>query len=214
MAIATFDPPHLLMLLTGPDDSRVDFTTAFLSFNLQSLVSEPSPCGPQHDHNSEMTKALAATATAPAGPVIHTKSQRPPRARGRPRKVKPPPNSKGLPGLPTEIIGRIASFLLPTPIDASYGFAPPTELPYGHKTGIRQATKLYAHGGIPSGVRDVLRLARTCRQCDRAVSLVGGKIGDASGTREKRSAFLRPSTGLSIRADFIAFSTPTYLPRS
>ena len=112
---------------------------------------------------------------------------RPPRrGRGRPRKQLPIPNSKGLPALPPELIGRIATFLLPSPTTPETGFAPPTEHPYGFKKGITQQNKSSRYGGIPSGVRDVLRLAQTCKACDAGVESVVGKIGDGSNGAKKR----------------------------
>lgn len=108
------------------------------------------------------------------------------RPRGRPPRQTPKPNLRGLPALPAEVIGRIASFLIPQHATPEAGFAPPTDLPYGGKHGITQQDKLSAYGGIPSGVRDVLRLSQTCRQCDRGVSLVVGKIGNAATKDKKR----------------------------
>jgi hypothetical protein len=105
---------------------------------------------------------------------------------GRPKKI--PPIKVGLLSLPAEIIGRIASFLLPPTINVEDGFVPPWELPYG---GLRSKTprakiKEYRFGGIPSGVRDVLNLARTCRKCESGVGLVIGKIGDGKSDGKKR----------------------------
>lgn len=110
----------------------------------------------------------------------------PRRGRGRPRKPPPVPNSKGLPSLPPELIGRIASFLIPPRNSVERGFAPPTELPYRSKKGVTQRTRSSPHGAVPSGVRDVLRLSQTCRQCERGVSLVVGKIGNEASTAKKR----------------------------
>jgi len=105
---------------------------------------------------------------------------------GRPKKI--PPIKVGLLSLPAEIIGRIASFLLPPTINVEDGFLPPWELPYGGyrcKTP-RAKIKEYRFGGIPSGVRDVLNLARTCRKCENGVGLVIGKIGDGKSDGKKR----------------------------
>lgn len=120
-----------------------------------------------------------------AGSAI--KSTQPPRrGRGRPRKKLPQPNSKGLPALPPELIGKIASFLIPAPTDPDTGFAPPTEYAYGSKKGITLQPKSSRYGGIPSGIRDVLNFAQTCKACDAGVDSVVGKIGDGSTEARKR----------------------------
>jgi hypothetical protein len=106
----------------------------------------------------------------------------------RPRPKKPLPNSTGLPSLPAEIIGRIASYLLPPSISVEDGFLPPGELPYSEKRKkwVGAKIKRHGYGGVPSGVRDVLNLASTCRQCDKGVSLVIGKTGDGQSDGKKR----------------------------
>ena len=105
---------------------------------------------------------------------------------GRPKKVTPPPT--GLVSLPAEIIGRIATFLLPPVINVEDGFLPPWELPYRapRSKSARAKIQEFKFGGIPSGVRDVLNLARTCRKCDSGVGLVIGKIGDGKSDGKKR----------------------------
>jgi hypothetical protein len=107
---------------------------------------------------------------------------------GRPKKIIPPPKITGLSALPAEIIGRIASFLLPPAINVDDGFLPPWELPYrAARTKSAQAkVKEFRYGGIPSGVRDVLNLARTCKRVDSGVGLVVGKIGDGRTDGNKR----------------------------
>jgi hypothetical protein len=124
--------------------------------------------------------------SAPA--TLEHDAKRPKRKVGRPRKSVPEPNSRGLPSLPPEIIGRIASFLLPPAIDVKHGFLPPGMHPYsGPRTKSVQAKrKEFAYGGIPSGVRDVLSLARTCRRCEQGVSMVIGKTGDGKAEGKKR----------------------------
>jgi hypothetical protein len=51
---------------------------------------------------------------------------------------------------------------------------------------VQAKVKEYRFGGIPSGVRDVLSLARTCRKCESGVGLVIGKIGDGKSDGKKR----------------------------
>lgn len=141
-------------------------------------------------------KAKATTRERPATP---TKTAVPPtkRARtqarpgtgkklGRPKKVVPKP--RGLNSLPPEIIGRIASFLLPSDVNIEDGFLHPWELPYraARTKSAQSKPKEYKFGGIPSGVRDVLNLAMTCKRCDSGVSLVIGKIGDGKSDGKKR----------------------------
>lgn len=111
-----------------------------------------------------------------------------PKVKRRPRTKKRLPNSTGLPSLPAEIIGRIASYLLPPAINTEDGFLPPGELPYSDKRRkwVGAKIKRHAYGGVPSGVRDVLNLALTCKQCDRGVALVVGKVGDGRMDGKKR----------------------------
>ena len=111
-----------------------------------------------------------------------------PKVKRRPRTKKRLPNSTGLPSLPAEIIGRIASYLLPPAINAEDGFLPPGERPYSDKRRkwVGAKVKRHAYGGVPSGVRDVLNLALTCKQCDRGVALVVGKVGDGRTDGKKR----------------------------
>ena len=130
-----------------------------------------------------------ATAKEEKAPVKRPRTQRPGAKKlGRPRKIVPPPNNKGLPALPAEIIGRIASFLLPSDINIQDGFLPPGELPYGgaRSKSVQAKIKEFRYGGIPSGVRDVLNLARTCKRIDNGVGLVIGKIGDGRSDGKKR----------------------------
>lgn len=107
---------------------------------------------------------------------------------GRPKKVVPIRKITGLSSLPAEVIGRIASFLLPPNISVEDGFVAPWELPYGgHRSKSATAKiKEFRCGGIPSGVRDVLNLAVTCKRCDSGVGLVIGKIGDGLSEGKKR----------------------------
>jgi len=51
---------------------------------------------------------------------------------------------------------------------------------------VQAKIKEFKFGGIPSGVRDVLNLARTCRKCESGVGLVIGKIGDGRSDGKKR----------------------------
>lgn len=128
----------------------------------------------------------AIDAKPPAKRQRRAPKPKPGKKLGRPKKITPPPT--GLLSLPAEIIGRIASFLLPPTINMEDGFLPPWELPYRapRSKSVQAKIKEYRFGGIPSGVRDVLNLARTCRKCESGVGLVIGKIGDGRSDGKKR----------------------------
>jgi hypothetical protein len=159
-------------------------------------VSKPPPAKRQRQSQPRTQVKATAPVTGQKGKpkpktktTITTKAK--PKTRRRPRPKKPLPNSTGLPSLPAEIIGRIASYLLPPAISVEDGFLPPGELPYNdkRKKWVGAKIKRHGYGGVPSGVRDVLNLALTCRQCDKGVSLVIGKTGDGQSDGKKRYAF-------------------------
>lgn len=133
--------------------------------------------------------ASSAKSTSQPPPAKKPKATRkkpvPGRKPGRPPKVAP----LGLLDLPVEIVGRIASFLLPLPVTTEDGFLPPGSMPYGGERSKSASAKVkqYAYGGIPRGVRDVLALAQTCRHCDSGVALVLGRMGNGTSKGRKRS---------------------------
>jgi hypothetical protein len=146
-----------------------------------------------------MTVPLKRPATAdPARPDTESESKpsppkrlKPPRKKavpgrkpGRPRKAPP----LGLADLPVEIVGRIASFLLPPLVTAQNGFLPPGTMPYSGPR-LKSPTakvKTSAYGGIPSGIKDIMALALSCRHCDAGVELVMGRMGDGKSKGKKR----------------------------
>jgi hypothetical protein len=149
-------------------------------------VARPLPAPRQRPATPPNPDSKSIDAKPPAKRQRRAPKPKPGKRSGRPKKI--PPIKVGLLSLPAEIIGRIASFLLPPTINVQDGFLPPWELPYG---GLRSKTprakiKEYRFGGIPSGVRDVLNLARTCRKCESGVGLVIGKIGDGKSDGKKR----------------------------
>jgi hypothetical protein len=153
-------------------------------------VARPLPIPRQRLGTPRNSDSKATDAKPPAKRQRRAPKSGPVKKSGRPKKL--PPVKVGLLSLPAEIIGRIASFLLPPIINDEDGFLPPWELPYRaprSKTP-RAKVKEFRFGGIPSGVRDVLNLARTCRKCESGVGLVIGKIGDGKSDGKKRYALM------------------------
>lgn len=195
------DTPQPLYLV--PEMTGSTSTSTFTSTCIHTYTSLPSS---QHTHiimgTGTVARSLPVPRERPATPPNSdsksidakppAKRQRrapkpkPGKKSGRPKKI--PPIKVGLLSLPAEIIGRIASFLLPPTINVEDGFLPPWELPYrAPRTKTQRAkVKEYRFGGIPSGVRDVSNLARTCRKCESGVGLVIGKIGDGRSDGKKR----------------------------
>lgn len=144
-------------------------------------------------------KQPSKTEPQPPPPAKRPKPPRkkpvPGRKPGRPRKTAP----LGLADLPVEIVGRIAAFLLPPPVTTQDGFLPPGTMPYsGPRLKSRTAkVKTSAYGGIPSGVKDIMALALSCRHCDAGVALIIGRMGNGMSEGKKRSVVYVNSRGLA-----------------
>lgn len=103
-----------------------------------------------------------------------------PAKRGRPYKRKDPSvkeRTAYLQSLPAEVLGLIASFLLPTFPSPSEGFPSPYDRPDTSARNIRASGRSELYGGIPAGMKDLCAFARTCKQVEKGVHLVVGKIG-------------------------------------